>query len=155
VAKHLGAVRFGKPGSTAKGISAMKEYLSSAGLKAEDYLLENASGLSANTRISSLQLAKLLAAVYRDFSIRPEFMSSLAIAGVDGTMKRWNFAGELRGMARAKTGTLNNVSTLAGYVPTKSGRIAAFAILINGLKHGADAAHRAQMKIINAISESR
>lgn len=154
VAKHLGAMRYGKPGSTAKGIEAMKDYLKSIGLHPDTYIIENASGLSSQTRLTAMQLANLLVATYRDFTIRPEFISSLSILGVDGTMRKWSFANDLRGLARAKTGTLGGVSTLAGYVPMKNGRMAAFAILANGLKHGGDAAHRAQLKFVKAISES-
>jgi len=154
VLKHLGAARFGRPGSTSKGLRVIRDYLQSIGLPQDSYVIENGSGLSAKTRLSAEQLARILSAVYLDFTIRPEFISSLPIVGVDGTTKKWKFADSIRGMARAKTGTLGGVSTLAGYVPLKNGRIAAFAILANGLPKGADAAHRAQLMVLKTISEA-
>ncbi|MBT3181338.1 MAG: D-alanyl-D-alanine carboxypeptidase/D-alanyl-D-alanine-endopeptidase [Deltaproteobacteria bacterium] len=154
IVKHLGAVRHGLPGSTEKGIKVIEGYLTSIGIPPNSYVIENGSGLSSNTRLSATQLANVLSAAYRDFTIRPDFMASLAIVGVDGTTRRWKFANSVHGIARVKTGTLGGVSTLAGYVPMKNGSIAAFAILANGLKRGVDAAHKAQIGIVKTVAEA-
>ena len=154
ILKHLGAVRYGRPGSTAKGLMAVGHYLESIGIPRGSYELENGSGLSERTKISARQLVRVLVAAFGDFAMRPEFVTSLPIAGVDGTARHFGPAPEVRGLARAKTGTLGGVSSLAGYVPTANGRIAAFAILSNGLKRGADEARRSQMKIVRVISET-
>ena len=154
IVKHLGAVRYGIPGSTEKGIRAIEGYLTAIGIPPNSYVLENGSGLSSKTRLSAAQLARVLSAAYRDFTIRPEFMASLAIVGVDGTTRKWKFANSVRGLARAKTGTLGGVSTLAGYIPMKNGDVAAFAILANGLKRGSRAAHKAQIGIVNTVAEA-
>jgi D-alanyl-D-alanine carboxypeptidase/D-alanyl-D-alanine-endopeptidase (penicillin-binding protein 4) len=153
ILKHLGAVRYGRPGSTAKGLTAVAHYLESIGIPRESYELENGSGLSDRTKLSARQLVRVLVAAFGDFAMRPEFVTSLPIAGVDGTARDFGPAPNVRGLARAKTGTLGGVSSLAGYVPTANGRIAAFAILSNGLKRGADEARRSQMKIVRIISE--
>jgi D-alanyl-D-alanine carboxypeptidase/D-alanyl-D-alanine-endopeptidase (penicillin-binding protein 4) len=155
VVKHLGSVRYGRPGSTEKGLKAMQEYLAALGIRPDGYTIENGSGLSEKTRLSSAQLARLLSAAYQDFTIRPEFMASLSIVGVDGTTRRWKKESALNGLVRAKTGTLNNVSTFAGYVPMKDGRIAAFAILANGLPKGAAAAHDAELMLVKAAAEAQ
>lgn len=154
IVKHLGAIRFGVPGSTAKGIQAIENYLASIGIRRRSYIIENGSGLSDKNRVSSAQLAKVLSAAYQDFSIRPELVASFPIFGVDGTMESWNFFPELRSQLRAKTGTLGGVSSLAGFVELKDGRTAAFAILANGLPRGPDAARRAQLGIVKAIAEA-
>lgn len=154
ILKHLGGVRFGRPGSTAKGVKAIEAYLQSIGILPGTYFVENGSGLSEATRISAAQLAHVLSAVHRDFSIKSEFVASLPIVGVDGTTKRWRFADSVRGLARAKTGSINGVSSLAGYVPMRDGRTAAFAILVNGLPKGLDAAHRAELEIVKSIAEA-
>ncbi|HPQ80632.1 MAG TPA: D-alanyl-D-alanine carboxypeptidase/D-alanyl-D-alanine-endopeptidase, partial [bacterium] len=150
--KHLGAVKYGAPGSTEKGVSAAEEYLSSIGIKKGSYTLENGSGLSERTRISSNQLVSILVAAYRDLKIRSPFLESLSVMGIDGTTKKWRFAPELTGKIYVKTGTLNSVSTLAGYAPTPEGRVAAFAILANNLPRGAWPAKEAQMGVVRAIA---
>ncbi len=55
-------------------------------------------------------------------SLMPEFMSSLAISGVDGTVRRRLRSDETKGMAHLKTGTLRNVRAIAGYVLGASGK---------------------------------
>jgi serine-type D-Ala-D-Ala carboxypeptidase/endopeptidase (penicillin-binding protein 4) len=152
--KHLGAVRYSKPGSTAKGIKVMENYLESIGLRRDSLIIENGSGLSSKTELSSMQMVHVLVAAFQNFSIQPDFIASLPIAGIDGTTRRFKTAPSVRGLARAKTGTLNGVSSLAGYVPMSNGRIAAFAIFANGLKTGADGARRKQMEVVKAIAEA-
>ena len=154
VTKHMGAVRYGRPASTAKGIKVMNNYLESIGLRRDSLTIENGSGLSSKTELSSMQMVHVLVAAYQNFAIQPEFIASLPIAGIDGTARRFKVAPRVRGFARAKTGTLNGVSALAGYVPLSNGRIAAFAILGNGLKTGADGARRKQMEVVKAIAEA-
>lgn len=152
--KHLGGVVYGAPASTEKGIRVYEDYLSELGVARNSYALENGSGLSDNTSVTAHQLAHILAIAYSDKKIRDAFIESLPVFGVDGTTKRWKFAPSLIGVARAKTGTLNGVSTLAGYVPMKNGHTAAFAILANGLKKGAWNAHLAQAEVVKIIAEA-
>ncbi len=152
--KHLGGARRGAPGSTEKGVDVVAEFLASVGIPRGTYDMENGSGLSDRTRISAEQLVKVLVAMYKNHSVRNEFISSLSVLGVDGTMKKWNrVASELSGVVYAKTGTLNNVSTLAGYVPMRDGRMAAFAILANGLPKGVWGAHQAELDVVRSIAE--
>lgn len=151
--KHLGATLFGEPGSTNKGLSAIERYLTSIGIPKDSYSIENGSGLSAITRVSAHQIVQVLEATYKNSKIRDAFMSSLSVLGVDGTTKKWRFAGDLEGRILVKTGTLDGVSTLAGYAPLPGGRIAAFAILANAVPHGAWKAHEAQLGIVRAIME--
>ena len=153
--KHLGAERFGAPGSTAKGVAAAAEYLASIGIPAGSYELENGSGLSEFTRVSARQLVTVLVAAYKNPRTRDAFVNSLSVLGVDGTTKKWRFAPELAGRIHVKTGTLNSVSTLAGYAPTAAGKVAAFAILANGLPQGPWKAKEAQMEVVRAITEAR
>jgi D-alanyl-D-alanine carboxypeptidase/D-alanyl-D-alanine-endopeptidase (penicillin-binding protein 4) len=152
--KHLGAVKKGLPGSTAKGIDVMENFLQSWGVPRGTYMLENGSGLSSSSRISAAHLARVLAVAYKNRSTHPDFIESLSILGTDGTMKNWHFAPELVGWLRAKTGSLANVSALAGYVPMRNGEIAAFAILANGFRKGKYSAHEAELMITQAIAEA-
>ena len=81
-------------------------------------LIENGAGLSRNERISAQALARLLQHAYRS-PLMPELMSSLPVSGVDGTLKRSHSAA---GNAHLKTGSLRDVTALAGYVHATSGK---------------------------------
>jgi D-alanyl-D-alanine carboxypeptidase/D-alanyl-D-alanine-endopeptidase (penicillin-binding protein 4) len=153
ITKHVGAVKKGRPGSTSKGTAAFGDYLSSIGVNPDEYVLENGSGLSSVNRISPKDTVKMLRMVYRNREIRSDFIDSLSVLGVDGTMEKWRSEHRLSGILRAKTGSLADVSALAGYIPTGSGKMAAFAIYTNGFKKGRLSARDAQLKIVSAITE--
>jgi serine-type D-Ala-D-Ala carboxypeptidase/endopeptidase (penicillin-binding protein 4) len=69
--------------------------------------------------------------VYARFPLQAEYLSSLPIAGRDGTI-RWRMEGtEAAGRLRAKTGTLENVTSLSGYVENAAHQVLAFSILVN------------------------
>ncbi|MFH1830214.1 MAG: D-alanyl-D-alanine carboxypeptidase/D-alanyl-D-alanine-endopeptidase [Pseudomonadota bacterium] len=156
ITKHLGAIFVRPPGSTQKGIAVIQDYLASIGIPKGNVVLENGSGLSSISRISARELVKVLVAAYRNNKIQYDFMSSLSVLGVDGTMKKWKrMEPGLTGMVYAKTGTLDAVSALAGYVPMPDGRLAAFAILANGLPKGAWAANKAQLAVVKSIAGVR
>jgi serine-type D-Ala-D-Ala carboxypeptidase/endopeptidase (penicillin-binding protein 4) len=86
---------------------------------AEPPVLDNGSGLSRGERISAQALARLLQVAYAS-PVMPEFMSSLPITGVDGTLRRNR--GKAAGAAHLKTGSLRNVAGVAGYVHAANGR---------------------------------
>jgi D-alanyl-D-alanine carboxypeptidase/D-alanyl-D-alanine-endopeptidase (penicillin-binding protein 4) len=153
IVKHMGGVFKGAPGSTAKGVAVIQDYLASIGISKGSVLLENGSGLSSISRISAKQLVDVLVAAYRNRAIQYDFMASLSVLGIDGTMKRWRkMAPSLAGIVYAKTGTLNSVSTLAGYVPGPDGQMIAFAIMANGLPKGPWAAKKAQLGVVKRIA---
>lgn len=153
IVKHMGGVFKGEPGSTVKGIAVIEDYLASIGVPKGSFFLENGSGLSSVSRISAGQLVKVLVAAYRNDRIQYDFMASLSVLGVDGTMKSWRkMEPALTGIVYAKTGTLNSISTLAGYVPRPDGSLAAFAILANGLPKGPWAAKKAQLGLVKQIA---
>jgi len=153
IVKHMGGVFKGAPGSTAKGVAVIEDYLSSIGIPKGSFVLENGSGLSSISRVSADQLVRVLVSAYRNRKIQYDFMSSLSVLGVDGTMKSWkSMEPALAGIVYAKTGTLNGVSTLAGYVPTPDGSIAAFAIMANGLPKGPWAAKKAQLGVVKSVA---
>lgn len=153
ILKHLGAVRFGAPGSTSKGVLTVEEYLASIGIPRGEYVIENGSGLSSVSRVSAGQLVKVLVASYKNPKTRDALVKSLSVLGLDGTTKKWRFAGDLTGKVYVKTGTINGVSTLAGFAPQANGKVAAFAILANGLPRGVWSAHEAQLAVVRAIVE--
>jgi D-alanyl-D-alanine carboxypeptidase/D-alanyl-D-alanine-endopeptidase (penicillin-binding protein 4) len=90
-------------------------------------LIDNGSGLSRATRISATQLGQLLQTAYTSPHM-PELMSSLPLVGVDGTLKRSRAA---TGRAHLKTGSLRDVTALAGYVHAASGKRYVLVVMVN------------------------
>lgn len=107
-----------------------REVLAEFGLEPGEYQLNNGSGLYEGNELSARQIVTLLREM-RSHPYGPEFASSLAIAGVDGTLSHRLDDESTKANLRAKTGTLNEVSALSGYVHTASGRPVAFSILFN------------------------
>ncbi|MBW7929989.1 MAG: D-alanyl-D-alanine carboxypeptidase/D-alanyl-D-alanine-endopeptidase [Gammaproteobacteria bacterium] len=134
MARHLlltlGAQRFGAPATLEKGQLAAREELVRLGLVFPELEIGNGAGLARETRISAASLNRLLL-VARAGRYGAEFEASLALAGMDGTARRRFRAGEFAGYAHLKTGTLNNVSALTGYVHTPGGRRFAVTMIQN------------------------
>ncbi len=113
--------------STERSISAVRAWLDQQGIAMPELVLQNGSGLSRQERISAASLAHLLVHAWNS-SQMPDFVASLPIAGVDGTMKKRVAAA---GSAYVKTGYLSEVRALAGYVFAASGRRYAVVALTN------------------------
>ena len=114
-----------------KSRAAVQQWLATKQLSFPELVLENGSGLSRQERISAQSLGRLLVSAY--FSpIMPEYLSSLPLVGVDGTLKSRLKNSPLAGFAHIKTGTLRDVRGIAGYVLAASGRRYAVVSIING-----------------------
>jgi D-alanyl-D-alanine carboxypeptidase/D-alanyl-D-alanine-endopeptidase (penicillin-binding protein 4) len=101
----------------------------------------NGSGLSREERVTTAQLAQLLQAAWAS-PLMPELMSSLPVAGIDGTLRRTR--GKAVGLAHLKTGSLRDVLGVAGYVQTAGGkRYVLVAIANHPQAHAAQAAIQA------------
>lgn len=145
VLKSLGADSSGRPGSWQKGLQAVSRYLEGLGIAPGKYTMQNGSGLYDSNRFTPVQVATLLRAVYRDFRISADFVSSLALAGADGTIYYRLTSSIAERYVRAKTGTLNGVSALSGYAGTPMTAGAAmkpplaFSIVLNDITGGTPA----------------
>ena len=130
--KTLGAEGRGVPGSHTKGIDVVEDFLErDVGIVRGSYVMKNGSGLNDANRFSASQTNKLLVHMRSRFQVMPEFISSVGIAGKDGTLK-YRFEGsDAVGMLRAKTGTLETVSALSGYVQSVGGERFVFSIMVN------------------------
>ena len=138
VLKTIGAETKGTPGPAtwADGLTAVRAQLGALGLTPGSYRADNGSGLYSGSEVSAKQLVLLLGKAHADYRIGPDLLSSLPIGGVDGTLaKRWH-GHPARGRVRAKTGTLDKVTTIAGYIGVDSGHPLAFAILVNDIPAG-------------------
>ena len=130
--KTLGAEGRGVPGSHAKGIDVVEDFLErEVGIARGSYVMKNGSGLNDANRFSAAQTVKLLSYMMDRFQVMPEFISSVGIAGKDGTLK-YRFEGsDAVGKLRAKTGTLETVSALSGVVESVGGERFVFSIMVN------------------------
>lgn len=126
----IGAEIKGEPGTPLKAKAAIDQWLKRIGFKWPGFDIENGSGLSRKARISPRQMGQLLRYAW-DSPIMPELMSSLPIAGVDGTMRKRLRGEPARGMIHLKTGTLKDVRAGAGYMITESGRRYVIVIMQN------------------------
>jgi serine-type D-Ala-D-Ala carboxypeptidase/endopeptidase (penicillin-binding protein 4) len=148
MARHLlltlGAERFGAPATLDKGVRAMSAWAQERGLPLSEMQIDNGSGLSRTTRISVLAMAAVLRAAYHS-RYAPEFIASLPLAGIDGTL-RSRMRSSQPGTARLKTGHLDGVSGIAGYVTGASGKVYVVVSLVNDSRVGAgvgDSVHNA------------
>jgi serine-type D-Ala-D-Ala carboxypeptidase/endopeptidase (penicillin-binding protein 4) len=96
-------------------------------------VVDNGSGLSRSGRVTAQLLARLLRQIY-DSPTMPEFMASLPIGGVDGTLRR---SRATPGRTHMKTGSLRDVTALAGYALSHSGRRYVVVALVNHANAGA------------------
>ena len=118
----------GEPATVAGARETLRRWLvARTGELGDEVVIDNGSGLSRETRISALRLARLLLQSY-DSPVMSELMSSLPISGLDGTMRR---SRATAGRAHLKTGTLRDVVAVAGYVLTNSGRRLVLVAIIN------------------------
>ena len=107
--------------TTADGEAALRAWLSSRALDFPELVTDNGAGLSRRDRISAEHLADLLAAAWKS-PLMPEFIASLPVTAIDGTMKKRLHDKGVAGQAHIKTGSLEGVKSIAGYVLDKSGR---------------------------------
>ena len=120
----------GVPGSLERARERLQAWLHQRQLDFPELVVENGSGLSRRERISAENLNRLLLSAWRS-PVMPEFIASLPIVGIDGTMKRRLQDSQASGRAHIKTGTLDGVRTAAGYALDAHGQRHGVTILIN------------------------
>ena len=116
--------------AVAVGVVTATSSLTQAGIPTDDMVVEHGSGLSRIARIRAASLGKLLLVAWQK-PYMPEFIASLPIAGVDGTAQGRLNTSSARGYAHIKTGTINDVRAMAGYVLDRNGRRHAVVMMVN------------------------
>jgi D-alanyl-D-alanine carboxypeptidase/D-alanyl-D-alanine-endopeptidase (penicillin-binding protein 4) len=111
----------GAPGTEEGGREVIANWLEDTGLDLDGLILENGAGLSREARMTAAGMGALLEFGWRQ-PYMPEFASSLALAGKDGTLRRRFDDTSLDGIAHLKTGSLDDVVAIAGYLQARSGR---------------------------------
>jgi D-alanyl-D-alanine carboxypeptidase/D-alanyl-D-alanine-endopeptidase (penicillin-binding protein 4) len=118
------------PATAERARRRIGDWLNARGLRFVELEIENGSGLSRRERISAGNLNRLLLDAWKS-PVMAEFVSSMPIVGIDGTMKKRLNGSEATGRAHIKTGTLDSVKTAAGYALDAQGRRYAVTFFIN------------------------
>lgn len=139
-----------KPVRPADADAALRAWLAQKQLNFPELVLENGSGLSRRERISAESLARLLASAWKS-PLMPEYIASLPLTAVDGTMKKRLRIQGVAGQAHIKTGSLEGVKTIAGYVLDRRGKWQIVVFLIN--HPNAAAAQAAQDALLQWVYE--
>lgn len=126
----LAAETQGAGATVQSGMRALQQVLNGQGVNTTGWVFDNGSGLSREGRVTAQGLGGMLLTAWNS-PLMPEFVSSLAISGVDGTVRRRLKADEVRGMAHLKTGSLRDVRALAGYVLGASGKRYVLVSMVN------------------------
>lgn len=134
----LGGTQFEPPLRPEHAASVVKSYLTQHRIPTAGFVMENGSGLSRVTRITAQTLHDVLHQAYHS-KYMPEYLASLSIVGVDGTLRRRLKGGAETGWMHLKTGHLNNVAAVAGYVRAQSGKTYAVVLFVNGATGGSNA----------------
>ena len=139
-----------RPATLERARKVIIGWLEKRGLRSPEIVIDNGSGLSRQERISPMTLARVLIDAAHSADA-PVFLQSLPVVGVDGTMKSRLKTDPVAGNAWIKTGSLNDVRSIAGYVDAASGRRYTVVMMINGPRaEGSSPAQDALLKWIYA-----
>ncbi|MSQ84530.1 MAG: D-alanyl-D-alanine carboxypeptidase/D-alanyl-D-alanine-endopeptidase [Myxococcales bacterium] len=147
--KLVGVTVGGAPGTSQKAIDGVRKALEPLGLNWEGTKMANGSGLYRADTITCRTAVALIRAMAKDAK-GLQWRQSLAVGGVDGTLRgrlKWP---QTKGKVFAKTGTLDDVSGLAGYAQGADGKLLAFAFFFNDI-NGAAAYRGVQDKMLRRL----
>jgi D-alanyl-D-alanine carboxypeptidase/D-alanyl-D-alanine-endopeptidase (penicillin-binding protein 4) len=142
---------YGTDGSFAQGTRVVRQFLVDAGVSDGDFFFYDGSGISPQDRIAPRAITQLLAYASRQ-TWGSGWRETLPVAAVDGTLASHFRNSPLNGKLFAKTGTLNEVNALSGYLTAASGKTLAFSILVNGRRPGSQVEEQAVERIAEAIA---
>lgn len=149
---EIGNNEFGEA-SWKNGIKAVTNFWDQKGLATKYISLYDGSGLSHFNSVSANFFDQILRIMYRS-KYANEFISSLPVAGISGTLKSFGKNSNLLGNWRAKTGSMTGVRTYCGYLRTKSGKEYAVTILINNSTCSSSALNNKLLTLLNKLYNS-
>jgi D-alanyl-D-alanine carboxypeptidase/D-alanyl-D-alanine-endopeptidase (penicillin-binding protein 4) len=126
----IGAEASGAPGTRDNGIAIVHQLLTARGLDTSTLMLQNGAGLSRDERASTQFLADFLRMAHRS-AWAPEFIASLSLGGLDGTTRGRFNGSSAAGVMHLKTGRLDHVSAVAGYVRAANDKTYVVAVVMN------------------------
>lgn len=133
--------------SLESGKSAVVSHLGTVGFDFAGLNYADGSGLSKSNTVTPLAHVKFLAQLMKQPYFK-NYFDSLPIAGNSGTLKKMFLYNEANGQIFAKTGTLNRVKTLAGYIKTRTGKTLTFSLLINNYSGSVDQVKRKMEQLL-------
>jgi len=139
-------------GTTTVGVQVSREFLQLAGLEMGAVHIVDGSGLSRINGVSAENFVRLLEYMHRSPHAEA-FRDSLPVYGVDGTLRNRLRGTPVQGNGYAKTGSLNRVSSVSGYLRTKSGRWLAFSIIMNAYNAAGSDARALQDRLVQILWE--
>jgi serine-type D-Ala-D-Ala carboxypeptidase/endopeptidase (penicillin-binding protein 4) len=155
ILKTLGAEMADPPGSWDKGVEILRKFLIEIGIPNGAFVLGNGSGLNDVNRVTPAEITRVLSAMHSRFEVSPEFVASLAVAGNSGTIVGRFENSPAISRLRAKTGSLQGVSALSGYVVTQNDKVLAFSVMMNDYYGRARTMWRIQDRIGIALARYR
>jgi D-alanyl-D-alanine carboxypeptidase/D-alanyl-D-alanine-endopeptidase (penicillin-binding protein 4) len=141
-----------RPARSADSAGLVLDWVNKVGAGDTGLVIKNGSGLYDANRVTAFSVVELLRAAWLDPSIQPEYVSQLSIGGVDGTLHKRFHDLRSRRVVRAKTGTLDDVVALSGYVEGAPGKAPlAFSILVNHAPGKVSEARSAMDRLVEKI----
>jgi len=131
----LGANGSQAPANLTAARAALQAALAVRGIDTAGLVIDNGSGLSRRSRVSTRTIAQLLRAAYASATM-PEFIASLPVVAVDGTMRKYLKDDAVAGQAHIKTGSLSGVRAIAGYVLDRRGARQLVVMIVNDANAG-------------------
>jgi D-alanyl-D-alanine carboxypeptidase/D-alanyl-D-alanine-endopeptidase (penicillin-binding protein 4) len=150
--KTLGAVYSGKQGNSFFSTQAILNYLEDTGIFSTGTKIVDGSGISRFDQVTAGALVGLLEKIYFNLKQFDDFYNSLSIAGVDGTLHKRMIGTVAENNFRGKTGTLNGVSSISGYVTNADGDDIIVCIMFEFTKGGASKYKNIQNRIIETLA---
>ncbi len=131
--KRIGREITQQPGSWENGGAVIRMAISRrlSPALATSVVVADGSGMSRDNQVTADLLAQWLAAMWEDEELRRPYVESMAVGGASGTLRTRFQEIRPKGTVKAKSGFLNGVVTLSGYLVTDAGRSVAFSILVN------------------------
>lgn len=126
----LSAEVLGEPGTEAGGRKVVADWLEHEGLEFSDLAFDNGAGLSREARMTARDFGAMLQFAWHQ-PYMPEFAASMSLSGLDGTLSRRFRNGPITGNAHLKTGSLDHVTAIAGYLQARSGRRFSVVVMQN------------------------
>ena len=122
--------------SAERGIAVVRTFLNEIGVAPDGLIQYDGSGLSRHNLVTPAALVKVYSYMAKQSRYSAAWLDALPIGGVDGTLKSRFKGARTNGNIRAKTGTIDQVSALSGYVTTAAGEKFVFSIIVNGVADG-------------------
>jgi D-alanyl-D-alanine carboxypeptidase/D-alanyl-D-alanine-endopeptidase (penicillin-binding protein 4) len=150
--KTLGARQKALPGNSQNGVYVENAFLSSFGIDTTSCSIVDGSGVSHYNLLTVDDIVRLLVGIARKPDPFHMIYVSLPIAGIDGTLESRMIGTAAQGNVRAKTGTINGVSSLSGYVTTRDGELLAFSMVMENFVLPTRFYQRAQDRICETLA---